>query len=451
MKREIARLTANGLTIQFLAAMAVLLVVIAMVPVHAGGATLDPAQKSAICQGHSNCTIGKLHDGGKSKSGASIVVAEIHLGLKDKPDDAPDEGCRADDKFDGGVEYWLLEGTQPPKRVLKFCNDGYGAAGVGEDDVSVAVGMLIHKRVGGSAWRWDSTTTYTLSPWRAVSERDCSFNNLSADNGTVTDINFLTMNARSVSKDSAAKWGEDVGCPNWPSHLTAHPAPNLLGAYNVVTPLLGNQTPAPKVPSGTVIGDCVPAMTTGGVNGFLVFGDPAPVGHAAEIRTLAESYQSLLIQVFDPEASGTVITKGSWINLPHVEVWVGLGADLARTRLPLASLAQVGVDLNGKVYAGAGKKPALPVVERWLGRDAAGHPVVMMRLTWSNDTEFANGVAVVYSQAQNGRQQRLVATTGIVKNRPLFLPDVTSLPNIDIEPPRPGKCAIKDGRLSIEN
>ena len=44
-------------------------------------------------------------------------MAEVHLGLNDKVADAPDNGCRADDKFDGGVEYWLIERTQTPAIV----------------------------------------------------------------------------------------------------------------------------------------------------------------------------------------------------------------------------------------------------------------------------------------------------------------------------------------------
>jgi hypothetical protein len=200
-----------------------------------------------------------------------------------------------------------------------------------------------------------------------------------------------------------------------------------------------------------VIGDCVPAMTTGGANGFIVFGRPAAPDKAAEIKVIAESFQSLLIQVFDPAAaSQPALSKGSWINLPHVEVWVYTGEGTNNTSRPTAkAVSQFGVDLNGKAYAGAGKKEAPPSVERWRARDASGRPVTVMRLTWASDTEFASGAAVVYSQAEAGKQARLVATTGIVSNRPLFVPGIMSLPNIDIEPPRPGNCRVRDGRLSL--
>jgi hypothetical protein len=424
-------------------------------PVYAA-APLAAAQRSAICQNRATCSIGKLYEGGKSQSGVTLTVAEVHLGLNDKPDDAPDEGCHAGDKFDGGVEYWLLDGDQPPKRVLKFCNDGYGASGVGEDDVTVANGILTHTRVGGSAWRWAGTTKYTLSPWRAVSQRACSYNNLSGNNGSLTDIDFVKMTARSVIKDAAAKWNDnDVGCPDWPAsadaHFTPQPTAKLLAGYNLIVPVLGSETPPAKIPLGAVIGDCVPAMTTGGANAFIVYGSPAPAGQAAEVKVIAESFQALLIQVFDPAAaSQPQSAKGSWINLPHIEVWVGHDSD-TRTRLPFNQLTQIGVDLSGKVYAGVGKKEPPPAVERWQGRDAAGRPVTVIRLIWNNDTELSDGVAVVYSQAEQGKQKRLAATAGVVKNRPLYLPDIMSLPNIDLEPPLPGNCRVRNGVLATDS
>ncbi len=417
-------------------------------------ADLTPAQKTTICQTRSTCTIGKTFDGGKSPAGTALTVVEVHLGLKDKPDDAPDSGCQAGDKFDGGAEYWLLDGGAPPRRILKFCNDGYGAAGVGEDDVTVADNRLVHKQVGGSAWRWDSTVTYTLSPWQAVTERDCSYNDTTANNGALTDIDYRTMSVRSIAKDSTSKWGEDdVGCPQWPAaasaHFTPEPAPNLLAAYNLVVPIVSKDPMPPKIPGGTAIGDCVPPMTTAGANGFIVFGDSAPAGQAAEVRAVAESLSSLLIQVFDPTADGQPIPAGgSWINLPHIEIWTGLNTESVRTRLPTNQLAQIAVDLNGKVYSGIGKQQAPPSVERWQARDGAGHPVVVMRLTWAKDMQFLYGGALVYSQAEAGRQKRLVATTEIAKNHPLYLPDIISLPNGDLAP-EAGNCRVRNGLLSI--
>ena len=411
----------------------------------------DAAQAAAICQGRSTCTIGKSHDGGKSPTGSALTVVDVRLGLKDKPDDVRD-GCRLDDKFDGGVEYWLIEGTAAPKRLLKLCNDGYGAAGVGEDEVTVGPNRLVHTQSGGSAWRWDSTYTFTLSPWRTVSQRNCSYHNVSEASGTVTDIDYVAMRVRSIAKDSTNK-DNGVGCPDWPKgaseRFTPEPAAGVLGAYDIVVPLLGTDSASFRIPNGTVIGDCAPAMTTSGTSGFIVYGKPAAAAQAAEIRVVAQSLKSLLSQVFDPAAATQAVPAGgSWINLPHLEIWVGRNGENLRTRLALDDLFQIGVDLDGRVHEGVGNKAPLPSVERWQARDASGRPVVVLRLTWADEYALMGGGALVYSQAEAGKQARLVATTGIVNNRPLYVPDIVRIARRD-DGPQPGRCVIRDGRLSI--
>ena len=129
------------------------------------------AQTEAMCQGRKTCKVEKTYDAGKSPAGATLEVVEVRLGLADKPQDQED-GCRTDsgDK-NGGVEYWLLDGTAAPRRVLKLCNDGYGASGVGEDEVKVGPDRLSHWQTGGSSWRWSGTVTYALSPWRRSRKR----------------------------------------------------------------------------------------------------------------------------------------------------------------------------------------------------------------------------------------------------------------------------------------
>jgi len=86
---------------------------------------------------------------------------------------------------------------------------------------------------------------------------------------------------------------------------------------------------------------------------------------------------------------------------------------------------------------------------RWQARDGAGRPVILMRLTWANENEFLNGIAIVYSPAEAGEQARLVATTGIVKNHPLYVPDIMSLPNGNIDP-QPGNCRAQRPAVTEE-
>ena len=260
------------------------------------------------------------------------------------------------------------------------------------------------------------------------------------------------MRAHSIAKDASHPWGESIGCPQWPGgalkHFTPQPGPGLLGAYDILVPIVNGGDTPPKIPAGTTIGNCGAAMSTAGVNGFVVFGNPAPPEKAAEIRVVALSLNSLLIQVFDPLAEpDSKAPSRSWIDLPHVEIWSGHDTQSRQTRLPLNKLSQIAVDLSGGVHAGVGQKDTPPTIERWQARDVNNRAVVVMRLKWADDTYLLGGVAIVYSQAERGRQTRLVANTGIVNNRPLYLPDIISLPNGSIEPP-PGKCLIRDGHLS---
>jgi hypothetical protein len=409
--------------------------------------TLNAAQKSAICTTRATCTIRKIYDAGKTSAGDAISVAEIHLGLKDKLPDATDEGCREEDGAnDGGVEYWLLGGAQAPKLILQLCNDGYGASGVGEDEVTVKDNLLMHRQAGGSRDRWEFTTRYMLTPLQVVGRRECSYDDLgeTPGDGMQTDIDFRVMIARTVAKDKP-----DVGCVQWPpgasTQLTPRPGRNLVGAYNIIMPVVGEGPQPSMIPVGTAIGDCVPAISTTGRNGFIVFGTPALAEKAAEIKVIAESSESLLIQVFDPTAATQPAPfKRSWINLPHVEVWV-----------PTSSgVSQFGVDLNGKAYAGAGKQGALPLVERWQARDASGRPLTLLRVT--RKTGF-DSVAIVYSQAEAGKQARVVANTGIVKNRPLYLPSIVRLKadtHDDVAegvPVLPTNCQVRSSRLSRSN
>lgn len=170
----------------------------------------DAVQTAAICGTRTTCKVEKTRDAGKSPAGASLTVVELRLGLADKPKDQ-DEGCIDGNARDGGVEYWLLDGTAPPRQVLQLCNDGYGMAGVGEDEVEVGPNRLVHRQSGGSSWRWSMDVTYSLIPFRAVTEQDCSYHNVSEQSGTLTDIDYRTRRVRALAKDSTrATSGSDV-------------------------------------------------------------------------------------------------------------------------------------------------------------------------------------------------------------------------------------------------
>jgi hypothetical protein len=408
----------------------------------------SPQQVDAICGIRTTCVIAETHDAGHSPAGVPLIVAEVRLDLDDRPPDGPEDGCR---DSPGGFEYWLLEGEAPPRRILKLCNDGYGASAIGDDQVKIEANRLHHGQWGGSAWRWIAGVTLSLSPLRRISSADCSFNVLEPKTMGARETDYAAMRSRIIVEDPAIEKDAMSGCPDWPpdGEFRARPGPGLLAAYAIFE----NVLKAPKLsrpqPSGVTIDGCFPAVTTAGANGFLGSGAAAPATEAASMHAFAETPRSLLVQVADPLASQPT-RPASWIDRPHVEIWTA-AANTPESPQPLAERTlQTVVELDGTVHAGIGRHQSLPAVERWEGRDASGRPVVVLRITWADDAPFQQGVAVGYSQAKNGKQARIVTTTGIENGRPLLLPR-TFYASIDgawfNDGPPPLSCDLRDGRL----
>ncbi|MEI6201727.1 MAG: hypothetical protein WCP68_07235, partial [Enhydrobacter sp.] len=91
-------------------------------------------------------------------------------------------------------------------------------------------------------------------------------------------------------------------------------------------------------------------------------------------------------------------------------------------------------------------KDILPSVERWQATDASGRAVTVMRLSWANQQTLFSGMAIAYSQNEAGKSVRVVANTGIVNDRPAYLPKIVSFADAMITP-AVGVCRVRDGRL----
>src|SRR5665213_2449695 len=86
---------------------------------------------------------------------------------------------------------------------------------------------------------WDRVVAYSLSPWRALWERGCSYRKGAAVNGTATDIDYASLIVRSVDKDTTAPGG--AGCLAWPAAFGVTPAPGVRGGYDVAAPILDKE------------------------------------------------------------------------------------------------------------------------------------------------------------------------------------------------------------------
>ena len=398
--------------------------------------SIPPAQKAAICGKRTTCKITALHKAG------SFQVAEVHFGVKDNPDDAPDQGCNTPDgdNTDGGVEYWLLGAK--PVQVLALCNDGYGAAGVGEDNVTFGNNRMIHEQEGGSNWRWTNTDTISLSPLRTLNSLGCSYFDMDDKQGDVTYSDYVKFSAVTVAKDPTYHWGdsEEGGCPDTKPAMFAQPKPRYdnktVGAINVLTPKDGDLDFA-NLPEGTVPGTCSTTLSTDGSAGFVVFGKPA-ASNAAVMRVIAPTSHSLLFSIYDPAPSAAPAGK-SWISGSHLEVWV-LKNPFEGDPLKRTDFDQIAVDLDGTLHAVGNS--TVPDVQHWKGADEKGRPVTVIYVNWKPDYGLALGAGAVYSQAEGGKQARLVSTVAMDRGLPLYLPGVAGSDQ--------NRCQTKGGRLDLK-
>jgi hypothetical protein len=423
-------------------------------------ADLTPDQRAAICGSRETCTTTPV-DAGEGPGQVKLTVVDVHFGLADKPDDAPEDGCIGDRESadapdrDGGRELWLIAGGAAPKRILALCNDGYGAAGMGEDMIEVHPNLITWGQSGGSSWRWLSTRQIRLMPLAVVKEFDCSFHNVAPGTGTVTEIDRETLQARSVGAAAGHKFSEDdeMGCPDWPGGDAALPAgPDYAGGYAIPFPNAGPTDDGKGFPEGTVLADCALELATDGLSGFMVHGKPIDEG-AAILRAIKESDSSLLIQVFDPTAAAELKSgkAKSWVGQPHIEVWVGEMGNPEDNDGPNGEnyiYRQFAIGLDGKTYPGVNAFEPLPTVTHWAAKDELGHDVIVYRVKWEGDNAWPSfGVGVVYSQARDGKQVRMVSNAQIRKNKPLYLPDTWA--NIPEDIPS-ARCALTpEQRLAV--
>jgi hypothetical protein len=389
----------------------------------APGTSGAPPWKRQVCGGRRTCRIVKLTPAGRSPAGAALKVAEVRFGLADKLEDAPEDGCKIEGgENDGGVEYWLIEGDKQ-RRLLSLCNEGYGGGGGGEDEIEISNNRFTHNQNGGSTDAWVESETIQLSPQRII-----SFSS-SALRKSDPDLNVFESQTDVATMITRVTFGD-------------------LHAFALPTPGLGITE---GIPLGAPLGSCAMRMGPENLADFLTFGKLDPQ-RKPEVRLLALSQSELLIQIYDPKPAAR---GASWVKSDHIEIWTskydekysGLTGEYVERYHRLGpdpnKVMQVGITLDGSVYPGIGQ-PVLPKVAVATVKDESGRKATLLDVQWPAEAKdaFENGVAVVYSQADNDRQLRLFSTTPIERNRPTYLPGIIEMPV---------GCGVRNGRRNVNS
>ncbi|MFZ5444908.1 MAG: hypothetical protein ACOZQL_33265 [Myxococcota bacterium] len=368
------------------------------------------------CTARAPCEVVSEQKAGADDEGVKLRVLQVTRGAQQADDGARE--CTVE-------EYWAVRLAKPQEArvLLSLCNDGYGAAGVGEDTVSVKANRLIHEQFGGSSWRWVSQREFQLWPPRPVSASSTSFHASAPQLTDETRWSWRDFTGERVRQLSVC--GED-GQPDLREEAPARPVRSALIPRVAL--------PAEYVSGGwktTALGSCSASA------GFVVFGAKGEAADASLRVVAAEQGTVLFLEVSD---DAWVTNEKKWIAGDHLELWLS-GEAPSTTQDCLgkrgAQASQWAIDLpSGAVRAGHGGRVALPAAEV-----VGDGKVARVKLTLPSGDWPA--LTVVYSDSDDGaKQERLLATSQFV------FPQAATLGQLHPLAPRVAACAVKDGALT---
>ena len=389
------------------------------------------APTEPLCAQRDPCRLVETLEGGKDAQGQEHTVKHLSLGWLNQ-DVA---GTATGRKFGAGrhatgsraageceaMEWWLV-GT-PSQLLLSTCNDGYGAAGVGEDTVRVSDNILNYEQSGGSAERWSSTRSLLLSPLTLIGEnlRSNSSTEPDKEKGEVWEVPTLKgeviLPAPQCSKGEAS-----VGA----RELPLLPLITLDKAW---------------VQDGwkkAELGAC--ALESG----FFVMGNQDDPKDAALKAVLAER-ELLFVEVRDNRWTGP--TPGDkWLADDHVELWLaplppqeltGCGKPLPDQQ-PVQWAIRVA---DSKVFSAYGSPKQTLKVERAEIRE--GKTLVGYRFKVVLPKGYKS-ISVLYSDSDSGKkQERLLATSPLKFSRP------ETLNAVRLVTPEEATCKLSGGALTV--
>jgi hypothetical protein len=390
-----------------------------------------PARADVIsaCKAQSGCRVAQQTAAGQGHDGEELGVTE--LVYKSPPPESWAAGleCR-----DGYREFWVTAGGVE-SLLLELCNDGYGASGVGEDEIEIGNNRLTHMQVGGSAWRWSGVTTYQLSPLGILKEAWDGFHTLGAnyDTGQWDWTDY----AQGASEWWAPFCDEQGYVPDNEGML---PDDAQIQHYLAIPQLAESSVPANILDAS--LGNCSLTLSSELGRGWIVHGEEAEaVADQAWMRLLAYEPNRLAVSVRLPK----VLTGGkSWLSDDHIEIW----------QAPLTSYYDACLDQkaparqwavrlsDGAVFAAHGDPASLPkVLARHSTVDSQGGVIVTTHLELAEPLE---NLTVVLSRGDGKKKQRwLLASSDLSFGKPWTLGRTYAIAE------DAASCAISEGRLDV--
>jgi hypothetical protein len=394
------------------------------------------AAAAPICGDRSPCTEVERLDAGKDTAGRPMAVVKLALGKEVEPGADEEEVEAACQPY----ETWLVIGEAAAPEAAQLlvvdCNDGYGAAGVGEDSAEVAPNLFTHARSGGSSWRWDVVERVQLSPVALIDvQRSGSWNlgdNEGADAWSWADF-------RGAARGTAIVCGADGEPPGLDDDETSE-AGELPYRYLAIPQVALPDAVRDGAWRTISLGRCAAAVDAAAPlaadgsgdlladRGYVIHGEPGAAADSAMKVVAGADGRTLYVEITDD-----VWKSGGkrWIDDDHLELWLAeekvgyMETCVDRAKLPPAR--QWGIRISdGKVFPAAGKPKAPLGAEVEPPRD--GGPA-RLKLTLP---EGHPAITVVYSDSDDGvRQERLIATSAFAFGKVSTLGALYAIPEAE--------------------
>lgn len=390
-----------------------------------------------LCQGREGCRMLWSQEAGHDANGHALVVSEVVFAQKDKiPSCHRPQDSRFGEYLDHvAQEIWLSTFgglITENKKLLEYCNDGYGAADLGEDRIDVEDNKLIRRQFGGDNARWVIGKRFQLAPF-ALSASSVCLTHTQLGGGSFQAIDFATGVAQGRftprARDTHAAPANFMNCEETDPD-------KVKGKYKSLPIKQIYSFAGIALDQVKELGSCATRLVADEAahQGFVIFGQRD--NSKAELRLLRINDDVLWVDV--QELGRSFKASEHWQNDDRLEIWwmdedvLEKGREESGSAAPTLadkrrSLRQFVVRLADlQVFAGygyAGHKLKLPEVER---RDSE----VGLRLAihWPPEQfPSSEGLTVSLAHGDGAATQVIYSTSTLHSPDPLSLGSIMNM------------------------
>lgn len=405
-----------------------------------------------LCQDKNLCKLLRNWDAGRDAANQPMQIVEITLNstITEALKTSQSYYDENDERQCEPLQYWFVQPTlvdtkaqnADPTLLLELCNDGYGAAHIGEDTIEVSPNRFTHSQMGGSASRWSQTTTIELPSFRLLEESTNGWHNLFRErDNTIWNWTNMTGQNNGFTPGCEDNEIEDREKED-PDNYAYEPIlvfPSLPKDFRNNGWKNTRLDTCSTLVSSSIDPDYSKSQSSYFGTGFITHGDvhehPDADRHTdASFKVVMASPTEIYVEITD---NIWIETAPSILHADHLELWAR--TETVCPKATTKNLFQWGITLDGKVQTLYGKPAQSPTAERVLVKVDGTTKTYRFKITLP---EAYDAITLVYSDSDNGTQQERLIATSRIKYRDQF-----TLGQVKEISPDTGTCQIQNNAL----